>query len=133
MARPPGKRANAGSCKKPLRLEIETTTPITRSRAALQALYHPRGCLGASQSHLDIPPGPAPLEPLVLLARKHGIRLNCRSGNGAVTLEDAMIGLRVQLRAQGAKLACRNPLYAMITRSGMLYLAPIVLYAERSR
>ncbi|KSW11397.1 hypothetical protein CF15_00605 [Pyrodictium occultum] len=93
------------------------------SALRLKAHYHPKGCMRARQSHVDLP---CSIEPLCSLAAKRGMKLACRSLEGCITVMEPVTGIEARLCSQSGSLACSRQVYVMRTRGGSLYIGPVV-------
>ena len=113
-------------CKKPLRITIL----IEGREHVINGVFHPRGCMRARQSHLDLEPLPGTW--LWSIALHRGYRLRCRPRNDCISLEESLLGLEARLCPLGGhSLRCRGEVYVMITRSRRLYVGPVeVAWAE---
>ncbi len=121
----PRKSRARGGCKHSLRLHIVLDVWGNTSSVYVTAFYHPRGCMGARENHLDIPRDRA-LRPLEELLLPRGVSLRCRQQGDAVQLECNEVGLSLLIEAEGWHLRCgRYRAYAMLTKSGNVYVAPI--------
>ena len=109
-------------CKKRLGLLVKWRDAVI----SVNGWLHPRGCMGARYTHLDL----EPIEPLRDLAAKRGISLLCSEAGSGVELVEPVTGISVWLAAldKGRRLRCvRRRVYLMRTRNGMIYVAPIEL------
>jgi hypothetical protein len=119
------------NCKKPIELLAELYTATYKISFKLEALYHPKGCMKARHSHLDIPPSKR-LAPLLELAKLRGIKLPCKNVDKALEIHDLHLSIKLVIKPYTGRLHCRKHVYIMITNAGMLYLAPIT-YSKGSR
>ncbi len=109
-------------CKKPLRITIL----IEDRERVINGDFHPRGCMGARQSHLDL----EPLHDTWLwsIALRRGYKLRCKPRGNCIFLEEPLLGLEARLCPLGGhRLRCRDKVYVMITRSRRLYIGPVEL------
>ena len=107
-------------CKKPLRITIL----IEGREHVINGVFHPRGCMRARQSHLDLEPLPGTW--LWSIALHRGYRLRCRPRNGCISLEEPLLGLEARLCPLGGhSLRCGGEVYVMITRGHRLYVGPV--------
>ena len=122
------------SCKQPVRVNVRLLIAGSARERPVAGFYHPRGCLGARRSHLDLEPDKI-LQPLVELTRQHGTRLTCRNHDGCVETHITELGGNMLIRVPGSELRWQqHKIYAMTTRSGMIYIAPLELkQLQRSR
>ena len=106
-------------CKKPLRLVVDDGF----SKHVCRGYYHPRGCLSASTSHIDLEPSCSQL--LRDIAFKRGLRLesSCRDGELVVFLP--MLNRTIRIRVEGARVVCGSWVYVMITRRKWIYLGGV--------
>ncbi len=120
----------AAYCKKHLRVRaVLRLGGGNREHTLLLAHYHPRGCMHARESHLDIPLAPV-LAPIALLARKRGIHIPCRDAEQGIVLEEPSLSIELSLTPlyRDTRLRClKHVAYIMISRSKKLYIAPILL------
>jgi len=113
-------------CKKELWVRLVTDN----GSRVLRAFYHPRGCMRARQDHLDIDGASATW--LWELARPRGLVLTCIARGGGVVVEEPLLGLRAVIHPVGDEaLFCRDKVYVMVTRSGLLYIGPVGLVGKR--
>ena len=115
-----------GGCKLRARFALEAP----ELGEALEALgeLHPRGCMGARESHVDI--DALSWGPLGDAVRVRGARVSCVNGPGYVVLRGGPLSTFIRVRPlepPGLRLRCpRSQAYIMATRRGMLYIAPVV-------
>jgi hypothetical protein len=111
------------ACKVPVRVVVRDAASVR----VVGGFYHRAGCMGARYPHLD-------LECvgdmwLCELSRVRGVSLECKgSGGGCAVLLEPFSGLSVRVCVEGGGLGCvGGRVYVMKTRSGMLYIGPLVL------
>ncbi len=106
-------------CKRRLRVRVEWPG----ASAVVDGWLHPRGCLGARYTHLDLEPA----GPLRELASRRGINLRCINLGSDIELVEERTGIWVRVRLLGgARLKCLGQrVHVMTTRRGLVYIAPI--------
>ena len=106
------------------RLHAYISTPQQRLEKDIH--YHPRNCMKAKQPHIDLPC----IEPLCSLAMKQGIKLLCRSHDSCIKLLEPLTGIEVEICIDTGKPRCQRQVYIMKTRSGNIYIGPVIITTE---
>ena len=88
----------------------------------LPSILHPKGCMGARRTHLDVEVVRDPCG-LLIFFRRGGLCLPAiRSGGGVLVDLYEVLGYPCTLLVRGLEYTGR--VYIMVTRRGSLYLAP---------
>ncbi|MCE4600223.1 MAG: hypothetical protein F7C38_01470 [Desulfurococcales archaeon] len=107
-------------CKRRIRDALVTSASGTH-RA--EAYLHEKGCMGASQTHIDIVLARDPCGLRELLARSgHCVRASHAGGEVLVDLS-GMLGFPCTIVFEDPGGFSRSRLYLMATRSGALYVS----------
>lgn len=107
------------SCKRIVQVTIEETSCRRRFRAYL----HPRGCMNARYTHLDIPSESVEGCLLGELARRGGYKLKVQVSGGGCFMLDPGLGLPgIRLCVQGASLH-GGVAYLAMHKRGFIYLS----------
>lgn len=106
-------------CKKLLRLVVDDGF----SKHMCRGYYHPRGCLSAGTSHIDLEPDCS--EILRDVAFKRGLRLRASCRDGVLVVFLPMLNRIVRIRVDGGRIKCGSLVYVMITRGKWIYLGGV--------
>ncbi len=106
------------------KLHVKVWITCGSSTVSVNGFLHPRRCMGARYSHLDLKPMGAAcaLEDIV---RVKGVKLPCEAVEGLLVIRIPELDTEVRLSVEGFQLECRGFIYAMRSRSGLLYLGPL--------
>ncbi len=97
------------------------------SCCSVEGFYHPRGCMGARYSHLDLEVSEC-LGVLLEACRVRGFSVSCVEEGDCVRLYSEVLPVDVVLCVDGASLRCSGGrVYVMRSRSGMVYVGGVVL------
>ena len=122
--------ARRESCK--TRVLVALGAPELGEERVARGELHPRGCMGARESHLDV--DALGWGPLGDAARARGFHATCTSVGGGVVLHGGPLASPVRVRIlepRGLRLRCASRrAYVMATRRGMVYIAPLVWSTE---
>ena len=120
-------------CKIPLKVSIEFLGE--HILLICNAYLHPKGCMKANQTHIDINlmstySNNELVKALIDLIKVRGTKVTCFMNNGVIILDLRRYGLgEVAIRVLGsrdvASIACYRAVYLMVTRSGYLYVGPL--------
>ena len=110
------------ACKEPVRVAVKDSASL--SLVVVEGYLHPRGCMKARFTHLDLP-----LEPLratvlgALASAPGGAKLRARPAGACVELEPPA-GAPVTLCVEGLDLgSASGEAYLTVHRKGWIYLA----------
>ncbi len=110
------------TCKQSVRVHVLADY----GQQVLRGFYHKAGCMGARYPHLDLECARDLW--LCEVARVRGAGLSCWNGGGCVVLTEHLLGVSVRVCVEGCRVGCvGGRVYVMRTRSGMLYVGPIVV------
>ncbi|MET1128654.1 MAG: hypothetical protein ABWW70_04995 [Thermoproteota archaeon] len=120
-------------CKRRLRLRIVGPD----GSCSLEAWLHPRGCMKAKTTHIDVSfrVGCGQLKPLVELGSLRGLKVGCEAQGGCLVLRIDELGLDLKLcpdlggSEASAGLVCGERVYIKATRRGTLYVGPVTIAA----
>ena len=109
----------SGKCKQHMRIRVEWQS----GSRVVDAWLHPRGCMRARYTHLDL----EPVKPLSDLAARRGLTLRCRNTANGIEVTEPLTGIGARLKPlSGIVLRCGGrQVYVMRTRSGLVYIAPV--------
>ena len=88
----------------------------------LQSILHPKGCMGARTTHLDVEVERDPCGLLEFFGRGGSCLPARREGGGVIVDLSGVLGYPCVLRLRGLKYTGR--VYLMVSRRGSLYIAP---------